>query len=190
MAKIPDPMKPTEGDAKSFQTKISTEAPGDFWYQFWRADQSVPLPNSIVITRKWQKMGATWGECQIRVQSTMRWHIYIYLPDSKTNPNNLNMQPNEVRDGGKTFRWYDWYDLSQGLTLKFPVEVGGNTAEYYPKVRLEQWCGANYGEQSGNGNEAVYDFRECKVSVKAETPFPYTITFPVYSEVTLDEVIK
>ncbi len=36
----------------------------------------------------------------------------------------------------------------------------------------------------------IYDFRECKVSVKSETAFPYTVNFPTYTEITLDEIVK
>jgi len=190
MLKVPTTMK-LSADAKAYEAKLFTDKGGDFWYSFWRADQSVPLPDGLVITRKWEKMGATWGECQIRVQSNARWHVYIYMPDNKTNPNNMNIQPSEVRDNGRTFLWYDWaIDPSQGVTFKFPVDVGGNASAFYPKMRLEHWAGPGYAEQSGNNSEATYDMRECKVSVKADAPFPYTINCPAYSEVTMEEVVK
>lgn len=191
IAKVPDGMKPAEGgDGKSFQALVSTETGGDFWYNFIRADQPIEPPEGVSISRKWTKMGNTWGECQIRVQSTGRWHLYIYLPNNKTNANNINIQPNEVQDGGKMFRWYDWFDLTQGMTIKFPIEVGANVAEYYPKVRMEHWYGPGYPEQSGNGNSLIFDMREAKVTVKTETSFPYTMNTPTYSEITLDEVMK
>jgi len=191
IAKVPDAMKPAEGgDGKSYQALLDIQAGGDYWYNFVRADQSVELPEGVVITRKWEKAGSTWGECQIRVQSTGRWHIWIYLPNTKTNANNINIQPNEVYEGGKTLRWYDWFDLTQGMTLKFPIEVGGNVAEYYPKIRMEHWYGPGYPEKSGNGNEAVFDMREATVKVKSEGSFPFTANTPTYTEITLDEVIK
>jgi len=190
MLKTPNNMK-LNADGTAYQATISTDKGGDYWYSFWRTDQSVPLPDGVYITRKWEKMGATWGECQIRIQSTSRWYIYIYMPDNKTNPNNMNIQPSDVRDNGRTFYWDYWtVDPSQGVTFKFPVDVGGNTSAFYPKIRIDHGYGASYAEQSGNINEATYDFREMKLSVKADTPFPYTVNFPAYSEVTLEEVIK
>jgi hypothetical protein len=100
------------------------------------------------------------------------------------------MQPKENEDGCKTFLWYDWYDLNQGIMIKFPVEVGGNMQEYYPKLRLERYAGGLYPDKTELGADANYELSELSVNLKAAEAFPYSVTFPGYKTVTIDEVTK
>jgi len=197
MDKTPDNMKKSDGaGGRTIYTAdiIAPDAAGnvtaDSWYKFTEAAHAETSPDNLVITRKWEKAGETWGNCTIRVQSSARWHMWIYLPNDKTNANNLSMQPNEVNDAGKTFRWYDWYDMNQGITIKFPVEVGGNMAEYYPKIRLERHAGGLYADKTALGTDADYDLSELSVKLNSADAFPYTVNFPGYKTVTIDEVSK
>ncbi|MHB9024376.1 MAG: tetratricopeptide repeat protein [Armatimonadota bacterium] len=162
---------------------------GDWWYKFIRTETATP-PDGVTISRKWEKLGKTWGECTIRIQSTERWYMWIYLPNDKTNVNNLNTQPNEVRDAGKTFRWYNWYDLNQGMTIKFPVEIGANVQEFYPKIFLERWLGSPYPGKNGTGKLADYDLKEMLIKLSSDAEFPYTYSFPNYNSVTLNEIMN
>lgn len=189
MAKTPENMK--AGDGKAFTTEIAAKTGGDFWYGFTQTTQQVAPPDNLVITRKWEKVGETWGECTIRIQSSARWHMWIYLPNNKSNPNNFNVQPNEVQENGKTFRWYDWYDLKEGMTIKFPVEIGANVAKFYPKIRLEHGTqGWFYRDSHGAGKQATYECNEFTVTLASEQEYPFTFTFPGTSVVMVNEITE
>lgn len=162
----------------------------DWWYKFTDNASSEGAPDNLNITRKWTKQGPGWGECTIRIQSTERWFVRIYLPNDKTNPNNLSNQPNVVEDGGKTFLWYNWYDMTQGFTVKFPVEVGGNTEEYYPRMRLERYNGGRFPNKSGSGKVADDEYRDFSLKLSSDAAFPWTYTFPGYTTINIDEVSK
>jgi tetratricopeptide (TPR) repeat protein len=181
---------------KSFTAKIDIPndkggIQGDWWYNFVHKEKA-QAPGGLIISRKWEKAGNTWGQCTITITASQheRWNIYIYMPNEKTNVNNLSLQPNEVRDGGKTFLWYGWYDLSKGWVIKFPVEVGAGVAEYYPKIFMDRGIGINYQNTGGSGAEVKYDMKEYAFKLISETAFPYTIQFPGYQGVTLEEVRK
>ncbi|MHB9131808.1 MAG: tetratricopeptide repeat protein [Armatimonadota bacterium] len=164
---------------------------GDWWYWFDMQLPQADSPDGLSITRKWEKAGNTWGECTIRIQANNRWNIYIYLPNEKTNVNNFNTQPNEVRDGGKTFLWYQWYNLNQGMTIKFPVEVGANTSEFYPKIFMDRGIGINLPGQDTNTKETVYTAaKEFTCKLTSENPFPCSFGFPGYQGVTIQQIMK
>jgi hypothetical protein len=187
-----DNMKAGEGEkANSYTADITTKTGGDFWYRGMTKTTMETPPDNLVVTRKWEKIGNTWGECTIRIQTTARWHFWIYLPNNLTNTNNLNTQPNEVNDGGKTFRWYDWYDLSQGMTIKFPVEVGANVTAFYPAIRLERGCwGMYYGNKNGKGKDGPYDYKYFTVNFTTETETPYQYVSPGNAIVTTQRYLK
>jgi len=159
----------------------------DWRYSFAEAEKPSEAPDGLVITRKWENTGKGWGMSTIRVQSNATWYMYIYLPNEKTNPNNINIQPNAVQDGGKTFRW-DHHNMQQGLTLKFPVEVGAETREFYPKIVLSRDTGAAYAQVSGVGKEVTHDSREFATRLEVDSAIPYTINFPSSTTVTVEEV--
>ena len=196
--KADNPMKEAQSDdgKKIFVADITNPNPNggiwqDSWYNLLKATETATLPDGLMITRKWEKAGNTWGESTIRIQSNGRWHVWVYLPNNQTSPDNITgSKPNEVNDNGKTFRWYDWYDMTQGVTIKFPVEVGANVAEYYPKVYLLRYPGNTYQDKSGNGAEATYDLKDYTVTLKSADAFPYTFNFPTQYDVTLAEISK
>jgi hypothetical protein len=77
------------------------------------------------------------------------------------------------------------------MTIKFPVEVGGNVDMYCPRIRLEHWAGGwFYGDKHGEGKEATYDAREFAIKLVGESSFPYTFSFPGNTDVVMDEIIK
>ena len=168
---------------------------GDWWYRFKEAPRAEAAPDDLTITRSWKAAGTGWGESTIRIQSKTRWHLWIYMPNAKTNVNNISgsltgaksVQPNEVNDGGKTFRWYDWYDLSQGMTLKIPIEVGGDVTEYYPRLRLEHGVG-RYNNSAATGKDAVYQTNEFTVKLSSDAAFLYSFEFPANNVVQMDEI--
>ncbi len=161
----------------------------DWWYKFEHKEKA-KAPGNITVTRKWEKAGNTWGQCTIRIQASPndRWNVYIYLPNDKTNVNNLSFQPNEVRDNGKTFRWYGWYDMSKGWEIKFPIEVGANVAEYYPRIFLDRGIGIPYRGEGGNATKVEYDMKEYAIKLVSEKEYPYSISFPGYEGITLQEI--
>jgi len=163
---------------------------GDFWYRLSAEEhERVPLPDSIVISRSWEKASEDWGYATIRVQSRARYNIYIYLPNSNTNPNNLNIQPNEVRDNGTCFRWYDWYDLNGGMSIKIPIEIGKNINKYYPKVMLQRNIhGQIYQNIAGKDKIANADNKDLKITVTYTDSFPFVISFPGDNYITLREI--
>jgi tetratricopeptide (TPR) repeat protein len=164
---------------------------GDQWFWLTQVQDAAPLPEAVIITRKWEKMGKTWGESTIRVQFPGRWHFYITLPNALTSPDNVTgSKPNDVQNKGMTFHWNDWYDLSQGVTIKFPVEVGANVNEYYPKIYLQRWFTPATPDKSGAGTEATYEIKEYSVSLKSDTAFPYTFTCPTLQDITLNEISR
>ena len=196
LAKAPTNMTKTTGQDGKDALTADIAAPdknggvqGDWNYAFTEADQQVYAPGDLVVTRQWEKEGNGWGQCTIRVQSTGRWHFWIYLPTNSTNVNNLSMQPNEVNDGGKTFRWYDWYDLNAGMTIKFPVDVGATTQEYYPRMRFYRGIG-RYGDKTTGETDASYTTTEYSVKLSSEKAFPCTYTFPSDEDIELDEVTR
>lgn len=197
MAQESADMKKADGDGGKSTFTADIAVPdakdgiqGDWWYKFTTTELTDVAPDGLVVTRKWTKAGNGWGECTIRIQSSARWHVWVYLPNNKTNPNNLSFQPNEVQEGGKTFKWHDWFDLNKGMTIKFPVEVGGNIEEYYPKMRFERGSWNRNPERAAEGKEASYDFAEFSLKLKSEQSFPYTVSFPGNTVVTMDEVSK
>jgi len=194
MAQESPDMKKADG-GKSFTADINVpdakeQIQGDWWYRFTTAELSDVAPDNLTVTRKWTKQGNGWGECTIRIQSSARWHVWVYLPNNKTSPNNLTFQPNEVQEGGKTFKWHDHFDMNKGITIKFPVEVGGAVEEFFPKIRLERGSWHRNPDRAGEGKEATYDFAEFSLKLKSEQSFPYAVSFPGNTVVTMDEVSK
>lgn len=195
LAKTPDNMTATEtGGVKSYTAEIIApddkgNVQQDWWYGFGPEDQTSPPPDGLVVTRTWEKTGANWGECTLRIQSPDRWTIWVYLPKS-TSPNNMSLQPNEVHDNNTTFRWHDWFDLRQGLTIKFPVEVEGNVQEFYPRIRLEQGADNRYPGADNSGTTATYSTAEYDITLTSEEKFPYAVYFPGSRTVELQQVTK
>lgn len=195
----PEGMQKTQDDKGRDVYSADIVAPdkqnGDIWYRFTEKEHQDEVPDNTIITRSWAKQGQGWGEISVRVQSPARWNIYIMLPNNKTNPNNISTtglrQPDEVRDDGKTFRWYDWYELSQGVTIKMPVEVGGGVEEFYPQVRLERWSGGRQNApKSSTGDTATYDTDEFFIKLKSPNSFPYGFEFPGVTDLTLTAITK
>lgn len=189
-----DNMKASE-DGKTLQADIDApnaqgQVPGDIWYRFYEENRPADVPDGLVVTRTWEKKGDGWGECTIRIQSPARWHLWVTLPNNRTNVNNLSLQPNEVNDNGRTFRWYDWYDLRQGWTIKFPVEVGGNVNEYYPQIRFERGYWGHHQNASGNSKEAKYSTFFYDIKMTSENPFAFGFEFPGNRVVLMKEVSK
>lgn len=177
-------------NSQLFSADIKTDVPGDFWYRFKR-ELTMPPPDNLVVTRSWKKVGNTWGEATIRIQSTARYHVWIWLPNTNTNVNNLNIQPNEVNENGKCFRWYDWYELKDGMTIKFPVEVGANVQEYYPRMRFHRNThGQLFRDFSGKGKVGTFETSDFTVTLSSETEFPYTFTTPGAYELVMKEIVK
>jgi len=195
LAGNPDNMKLSEeGNKKTYTATIHApdargNVTGDWWYRFATENQSVPPPDNLSVTRSWEKTGEGVGICTIRIQSSARWHFWIYLPNDKTNVNNLSMKPNEVNDNGRTFRWYDWYDLNNGMTIKFPVEVG-NTSEYYPRIHFQRGIWGHSNDQSGNNATASYETPYQSIKITEEKPFAYSFQFPGDRFVDIDEIKK
>ena len=178
------------GDKQQFTADIKAETQGDYWYRFKRELTSSP-PNGLVVSRTWQKVGANWGESTIRIQSTARWHVWIWLPNANTNVNNLNIQPHEVSEGGKCFRWYDWFELKEGMTIKLPVEVGANVQEFYPRIRLHRNThGQFHRDASGKGKTATFETDDFTVTLASEEEFPYTFTTPGAYDIYMNEIVK
>ena len=196
LAGNPDNMKLSEeGNKKTFTTTIHApdghgNVTGDWWYKFVAEDQSAAPPDGLSVMRSWEKTGEGVGICTIRIQSTARWHIWIYLPNDKTNVNNLSLKPNEVNDNGRTFRWYDWYDLNQPMVIKFPVEIGGNTNEFFPHIHFQRNIGGHSPDQSGNNITAAYETPYLSMKFTEEKPFAYTFQFPGDRFVDINEVTK
>ena len=184
---VPNDMK---ADGNAYSTSIAGHS-GDYWYRVSAdEDAKVNLPDGVVITRSWEKAGEDWGYATVRVQSRARYNIYIYMPNNKTSVNNLNTQPNEVRDNGTCFRWYDWYDLNNGTTIKIPVEIGKNVSKYYPRVELQRNIhGQIYPNIQGKGKKAEADNKDIKVTVEENTEdFPYVFSYPGTTYVQLKEI--
>jgi len=183
---VPNDMK-AEGNA--YTTTLAGHA-GDYWYRVSaEEDKKVNLPDSVVINRSWEKAGEDWGYAVIRVQSRARYNIYIYMPNNKVNVNNLSIQPNEVRDGGTCFRWYDWYDLNNGMTIRIPIEVGKGVSKYYPKVELQRNIhGHIFPNMPGKGTKAEDDNKDIKITVENKEEFPYLFSYPGTQYVQLKEI--
>ena len=183
-------------NGKSYSTDIvapdaNGNVAGDTWYGFTGTPSQVTPPDDIVVTRKWTDQGKGWGECAIRVQTTGRYWVLIYLPNDKTNVNNISgQQPNEVRDAGKSFAWYPWYDISQGMNIKFPVQVGGGVNTFCPKVVLQRDTGGRYPDKSGIGTVLDDETTEMTYKLASDTQFPYTISFPGTTTITLEQVME
>lgn len=177
-------------NSQLFTADIKAEVPGDYWYRFKRELVMSP-PDNLVVTRSWKKIGNTWGESSIRIQSTARYHVWIWLPNTNTDVNNLNIQPNEVSENGKCFRWYDWYELKEGMTIKFPVEVGANVQEYYPRLRFyRNTQGQLFRDLSAKGKVATFETDDFSVNLTGEEEFPYTFTTPGAYDLTMNEIVK
>ncbi len=196
VAKEPDNMKASEeGGKKTYRATITApDAKGnvqrDWWYKFTEETQTVSPPDSLTVTRSWEKTENALGICTIRIQSTARWHIWITLPNNKTNVNNLNIQPHEVQNNGRTFKWHDWFDLKEGLVLKFPVEVGGGVDNFYPLIRLEHSISGYRPDQVGTGVAASYETPFFYIKLMSEKPFPCGYQFPGTRVVILNEIVN
>lgn len=197
MDTVPGNVKAEEADGKKTYTAAIAipddkgNIQGDWWYTFVHKEKA-QAPGGLTVTRKWEKAGNTWGQCTITITAPQndRWNIYIYMPNDKTNVNNLSLQPNEVRDNGKTFLWYGWYDMSKSWVIKFPIEVGANVAEYYPKIFMDRGIGINYPGAGGTVQEVKYEMKEYSIKLTSDAAFPYSVNFPGYQGVTLNEVSK
>lgn len=197
MDKSSDAMKKVTADDKTAYSAeiIAPDAngnvQGDRWFNFVTASTQTNAPGNVVVTRKWEKAGAGWGQSTIRIQSGVRWDIWIYLPNEKTNPNNFSVQPYDVHEGGKTFRWLGGHhDVTQGLTLKFPIEVGGNVQEYYPKVVLTRGAAGGFADKSALGTEATMETKDMVFKLNATSDFPYTLSSPGSENITLEEISR
>ena len=194
MKTIPTQVTKVDGDKPTYTMAIdSPDAKGtvfpDQWIGWMENDQEASPPASLVLTRKWEKQGSDWGTCTIRIQSSDRWNFFIYLPNAKTNANNCNIQPNEVNDGGATFRYYNWYDLTQGMTIKFPITVGTQVTEYYPKILA--WLDLGRGPDiSSSSTDAKDSLDEYTIDIKSDKAFPTTFNHPVHDEVLMSEISK
>ena len=194
--KAPDNMKLSEeGGKKTFTAPIAAPdekgaITGDWWFRFSQESQMEDPPDGLTITRSWEATENNNGLCTIRIQSTARWHIWISLPNNKTNVNNLSIQPHEVQEGGKTFKWHDWIDLSKGLIIKFPVETGGNVDAFYPKIRLERNMWGYQRESNGTDTGASADTKFMSVKLSGEKVFPYTYHYTGSRVVILNETVK
>jgi len=161
----------------------------DWWFRFSEAEKTAEAPDNLVVSRKWERTGNGWGTCVLRIQTSVGWYMSVTLPNERTNPNNINIQPNHVMDGGKTFRW-DHHNMQTGLTIRFPVEVGKDVREFYPKMVFSRDTGGLYPGSTGLGKEVTSDTREFGFKFEADSAIPYTINFPSNTSVTLDEVVK
>ncbi|MEI6520910.1 MAG: tetratricopeptide repeat protein, partial [bacterium] len=162
---------------------------GDLWYTFKTAEAVTSPPGGLIITRKWEKTGEDWGMCTITVKCPFRVHIFI-TTNNKLNANNFNDQPNEIRDGDKTARWYDWVDLTNGRTLTFPVN-DVKTAEYYPRVQIYYGSGNwVYKAENTKGKDCIANMKEMKVTLSSETDFSAHIEYPSDTWLTLNEFTK
>jgi len=184
-----------EGGKKTFTDVVATPddkgaITGDWNYVFSQESRMEEPPDGVVITRKWEKTENNIGICTIHIQSSARWYIFITLPNNKTNVNNINMQPHEVRDGGKTFLWYYWIDLSKGIDIVFPVEVGANVEAFYPQVRLERNVGGYQPDTSGNGTTAASETPYLSVKLASDKAFPYSLHYTGTRVVLLNEMVK
>jgi tetratricopeptide (TPR) repeat protein len=161
----------------------------DLWYQFKTKEAVVSAPGGLIITRKWEKTGDDWGMATVTVKCPFRVHIFI-TSNSKLNANNFNDQPNEIRDGDKTARWYDWVDLTNGRTLTFPVN-DVKTAEYYPRVQIHYGSGNwVYKGENTKGKDCIANMKEMKVTLSSETDFSARIEYPSDTWLTLNEFTK
>jgi tetratricopeptide (TPR) repeat protein len=194
--KQPDNAKLSEeGGRKTFTDAVVApddkgKITGDWNYAFSQESRMEEAPDGVVITRKWEKTENNIGICTIRIQSSARWYIYITLPNNKTNVNNINRQPHEVRDGGKTFLWYNWIDLANGIELVFPAEVGANVEAFYPQVRLERNINGYQRDTSGNNTTAAGDTSYLSVKLASDKPFPFTLHYHGTRVVLLNETVK
>jgi len=194
--KKPDNAKLSEeGGKKIFTAAIAApddkgSITGDWNYAFSQESQMEQPPDNLSITRECKKLENGLVMCTIRIQTSARWYIFITLPNNKTNVNNINRQPHEVRDGGKTFLWYDWIDLSKGIELTFPVEVGGNVDAFFPRVRLERNIWGYQSETSGNNTTAANETKYLSVKLMGEKSFPYTFHFAGSRVVLMNETVK
>lgn len=184
-----------EGGKKTFSADIASPDDkgaiiGDWNYALSQETQLEGAPDNVTITRSCQKIEHGLMHCTIRIQSSARWYIYITLPNNKTNVNNFNTQPHEVRDGGKTFLWYNWIDLSKGIELTFPVEVGGNVDAFYPQVRLERNINGYQRDAGGNNTIAIGETPYLSLKLTSEKAFPYTFHFHGHRVVLLHETMK
>ena len=184
-----------EGGKKTFSAEIASPddkgaITGDWNYAFSQETQLDEAPDNVTITRSSQKIENGLMHCTIRIQSSARWYIFITLPNNKTNVNNFNTQPHEVRDGGKTFLWYNWIDLSKGIELTFPVEVGGNVDAFYPQVRLERNINGYQRDTSGNNTTAGSETPYLSVKLASDKSFPYAFHFHGTRVILLNETVK
>jgi len=196
LVKQPDNAKLSEeGGKKLFTSAIAAPddkgaITNDWNYLLSQESQMEDPPDGVIITRKWEKTENNVGICTIHIQSSARWYIFITLPNTKTNVNNINQQPHEVRDGGKTFLWYNWIDLTKGIDLIFPAEVGGNVEAFYPQVRLQRDVSGYQPTVGGNNTTAANDTPYLSIKLTSDKPFPYAIQYTGTRIVQLNETMK
>jgi len=197
LTQVPDNMtKEDKDDKTTYSVNLVTPDKngnfmGDTWFRFTQDKIKSPPPDNMRVLRKFVKAGKTWGECTITVQSSCRWHIWIWLP-TVTNADNFSNKPHEVHDNGRLFRWYDWFPLEQGqsFVVKFPVEVGEAVTEYYPRMKLERSAWGWYQDKSENGKAVAYDTKELGIKLSSDAEFPCSYQFPGGVDVMIDEVSK
>ena len=194
--KKPDNAKASEDNGKkSYSLEIAApnaagQIIGDWNFTLSQEQQMESPPDDLTVTRSWEKTENNVGIATIRIQTNSRYYVFVELPNNKTNVNNINLQPNEVRDNGKTFLWYNWYDMSKGWTLKFPVEVGGNAEAFYPRIRLQRDVNGWQREASGNNNATSNETPYLALKLNSEKPFPFTWHFHGTRTVVLNETMK
>ena len=110
------------------------------------------------------------------------------MPNNKTNVNNLSFQPNDVRDNGQTFVWNTNNDLTQGLTVNFPVELGATSTGYYPAMRLDVGSGERYPGQRVTATGVTAESDELSMKLASDQTTPVTLRFGGAYVVTLGEV--
>ena len=164
---------------------------GDTWYRFATAPVSVAPPDRLRVTREWVKAGKTWGECTITVQSSARWHIWMWLPTT-TNADYFQLnRPNELHDDGRLFRWFDDCPLEQGVVfkVKVPIEVGAGVKEYYPRIKLERGS-SDFGNTDQQQKAKVHaaTTAELAIALTSEAEILSEYDFPGSIDVMLDEV--
>ena len=167
--------------------------PDSLNYQFDSQTEHALAPADVTVSRSWDKEGANWGIATIRIQSSARWDIYIYMPstDAAHQDNITGLLPNEVQDGGKTFHWYNWADLTQGLTLKIPITfpegAAGAISNYCPKVFLYRGYWRD-GGSSGKSQSIAIPSPTYDVKITTDKPLTYSMGLPIWESITLDEV--
>lgn len=198
MLKYPATLKAVDEDGRSVYTAdfkvpdANGAVPGDMWFNFENgaADADTP-PDGLVITRKFEKMGNTWGICTVRIQTSARWELSIKVLNDKTAADNISPKPYSIYEGGRSFYYPNWiYDPTQGTTFRFPVEVGANVTEYYPEISMSHYINPPYKPLDTNTATPEFDFRYFNVKVVSPKEFPCTFSGPSWVTVLVKEVVK